>query len=259
MSSPSRIQHPLRAEKRRTFNQKKKSRQPLNADVPHIFPPPDFFHPLETFFPIIGKPAKIFSNHWKTDPNFFQSLENFSSPLSTALPGGLNIFSCQGQPAEVGTNSLRPGFMRMHSHFSTSSAHQISLPCTDGSRQGLVPRHGHKQMYAVRGIRHAKHPTRFGFHDDIRHWQKRSGLQSTSHEVGWQSAQEDGGECSAVSQRLLRCRQSGVDEMPGLLERFKKRYSQFRIGKTPIFPISALTLRQSLPMAFPIAIQEAER
>ncbi len=51
---------------------------------------PDFFQPLETFFPIIGKLAEIFSNHWKIFPFFptigkkfsnhwklfFQSLEN---------------------------------------------------------------------------------------------------------------------------------------------------------------------------------------
>jgi hypothetical protein len=41
-----------------------------------LFSTPRFFHPLETFFPIIGKPAKIFSNHWKTAQKFFQSLEN---------------------------------------------------------------------------------------------------------------------------------------------------------------------------------------
>jgi hypothetical protein len=44
-----------------------------------------FFQPLETFFPIIGKLPKNFSNHWKNRPDFsnhwkknFQSLENFS-------------------------------------------------------------------------------------------------------------------------------------------------------------------------------------
>jgi hypothetical protein len=41
------------------------------------------FQPLETFFPIIGKLPKIFSNHWKNRTGFsshwkktFQSLEN---------------------------------------------------------------------------------------------------------------------------------------------------------------------------------------
>ena len=85
MSSPSRIQHPLRAEKRGTFNQKKTSRQPQNAKTPHFFPPPifsthwkHFFQSLENSrknFPIIGKTApifptigNIFSNHWKTFP-----------------------------------------------------------------------------------------------------------------------------------------------------------------------------------------------
>ena len=75
MSSPSRIQHPLRAEKRRTFNQKKFSRQPQNALFRTFFPSPGFsthwkhfFQSLENprkFFPIIGKPHKNSSNRWK--------------------------------------------------------------------------------------------------------------------------------------------------------------------------------------------------
>jgi hypothetical protein len=47
---------------------------------------------LETFFPIVGKPAKIFSNHWKIRPDFsnhwklfFQSLENFSTHWKTSF------------------------------------------------------------------------------------------------------------------------------------------------------------------------------
>jgi hypothetical protein len=46
--------------------------------------PRKVFQPLETFFPIIGKLPKIFSNHWKNPAifsnhwkTFFQSLENF--------------------------------------------------------------------------------------------------------------------------------------------------------------------------------------
>ena len=85
MSSPSRIQHPLRAEKRGTFNQKIFPRQPQNTifrtfSLPPDFPPIGniFFQSLENhrkIFPIIGKTAPIFptignffSNHWKTPP-----------------------------------------------------------------------------------------------------------------------------------------------------------------------------------------------
>ncbi len=76
MSSPSRIQHPLRAEKRGTFNQKKTSRQPQNTIFRTFFLPPDF--------PPIGN---IFSNHWKTTEKFFQSLEKplqFFQPLANS-------------------------------------------------------------------------------------------------------------------------------------------------------------------------------
>ena len=85
MSSPSRIQHPLRAEKRGTFNQKIFPRQPQNTIFRTFSLPPDFsthwkhfFQSLENsrkIFPIIGKTApifptigNIFSNHWKTPP-----------------------------------------------------------------------------------------------------------------------------------------------------------------------------------------------
>jgi hypothetical protein len=47
------------------------------------------FQPLETFFPIIGKTAKIFSNHWKNPENFFQSLEKSAEifqPLEKNFP-----------------------------------------------------------------------------------------------------------------------------------------------------------------------------
>ena len=50
---------------------------------------PEVFQPLETFFPIIGKTAKIFSNHWKTPENFFQSLEKpaqIFQPLEKNFP-----------------------------------------------------------------------------------------------------------------------------------------------------------------------------
>jgi hypothetical protein len=44
---------------------------------------------LEKNFPIIGKNAKIFSNHWKTAEKFFQSLEkppHFFQPLEKNFP-----------------------------------------------------------------------------------------------------------------------------------------------------------------------------
>jgi hypothetical protein len=47
------------------------------------------FQPLENFFPIIGKNAKIFSNLWITGENFFQSLEksgHFFQPLEKKFP-----------------------------------------------------------------------------------------------------------------------------------------------------------------------------
>ena len=54
--------------------------------------PSRFFQPLETFFPIIGKLTKIFSNDWKKPVDFsnhwkkiFQSLENFSVALLCLL------------------------------------------------------------------------------------------------------------------------------------------------------------------------------
>ena len=55
------------------------------------------FQPLETFFPIIGKPPKNFSNHWKKSAEFsnhwktfFQSLENSrfaDEPADWPTPG----------------------------------------------------------------------------------------------------------------------------------------------------------------------------
>ena len=78
MSSPSRIQHPLRAEKRGTFNQKIFPRQPQNTIFRTFSLPPDF--------PPIGN---IFSNHWKTPEKIFQSLEKplqFFHPLETFFP-----------------------------------------------------------------------------------------------------------------------------------------------------------------------------
>jgi hypothetical protein len=50
---------------------------------------PEVFQPLETFFPIIGKTAKIFSIHWKTPEKFFQSLEKSAEifqPLEKNFP-----------------------------------------------------------------------------------------------------------------------------------------------------------------------------
>ena len=47
------------------------------------------FQPVENFFPIIGKNAKNFSNHWKTGEESFQSLEKtglFFQPLEKKFP-----------------------------------------------------------------------------------------------------------------------------------------------------------------------------
>ena len=41
-----------------------------NRHCPSFFPTPRFFHPLEKIFPIIGKPPKLFSNHWKNRSKF---------------------------------------------------------------------------------------------------------------------------------------------------------------------------------------------
>ena len=86
MSSPSRIQHPLRAEKRRTFNQKKNSRQPQNTISPHFFPPPTFSTHWKQIFQSLENPRNFFSNHWRNHSKFsthwklfFQPLENFSA------------------------------------------------------------------------------------------------------------------------------------------------------------------------------------
>jgi hypothetical protein len=62
---------------------------PLPPPCRNPIPRRGIFQPLEKYFPIIGKPAKIFSNHWKTAENFFQSLENparFFQPLETFFP-----------------------------------------------------------------------------------------------------------------------------------------------------------------------------
>ena len=50
-----------------------------------------------------------------------------------------------------------------------------------------------------------------------------------------------------------------VPEAGKVLEQIKKRHGPVRIEKTPIFPMPTLTLRQSLPMAFSIAIQRGRR
>ena len=44
-----------------------------------------------------------------------------------------------------------------------------------------------------------------------------------------------------------------------ILERIKKRHGHVWIGQTPICPMPTLTLRQSLPMAFQIAIQRGRQ
>jgi tetratricopeptide (TPR) repeat protein len=71
----------------------------------------EVFQPLETFFPIIGKIAKIFSNHWKKTENFptigkkfsnhwkkvFQSLETFMA-AGCVWAGGVAV---AGQDASL--------------------------------------------------------------------------------------------------------------------------------------------------------------
>jgi hypothetical protein len=73
----------------------------------------EVFQPLETFFPIIGKIAKYFSNHWKNPPifsnhwkTFFQSLENFSEPRR-GHPAGPKRFR-PPTPPEPAANSGLP-------------------------------------------------------------------------------------------------------------------------------------------------------
>ncbi|MBR4189198.1 MAG: hypothetical protein IKQ55_04475 [Kiritimatiellae bacterium] len=79
------------------------------------------FQSLEKYFPIIGKPAKNFSNHWKKRVDFsnhwklfFQSLEN-SVPGAEPAGGPEGGAGCQkgvGQSRYQGKHGKNPRFFR---------------------------------------------------------------------------------------------------------------------------------------------------
>ena len=99
---------------------------PVNPKTPFfaLFPSPRIFHPLETFFPIIGKLPKIFSNHWKNRSNFSNHWKTFFQPLenSPALPPPANPLRFPmrrgraGSPLPAGARhaKARPGTARTH-------------------------------------------------------------------------------------------------------------------------------------------------
>ena len=71
------------------------------------------FQPLETFFPIIGKIAKIFSNHWKKPENFPTIGKKFSNhwkkvfqSLGTICAAGLCLMGAAAAVAEEGPAAL---------------------------------------------------------------------------------------------------------------------------------------------------------